>query len=205
MEAALATIKPCPPIFKHINRYIDRVNKCVAAKLMPGDFYITQHDEMITTVLGSCVSACVYDPYKHIGGMNHFMLPEKGSGAVMDESARYGLFAMESLINELLKSGCRKSDLKVKLFGGGQIIANMSDVGRKNILFAKNFLYAEGIPLESSDLGLIFPRKVNFYPQTGKAMVKKLKTLHNDTITEREKEYAASLRAESFAGDIELF
>lgn len=198
-------IKPCPPIFSHINRYVDRVNQCISAKLMPGEFYISKTGEMITTVLGSCVSACVYDPRSRIGGMNHFMLPDKGAASAMDESARYGLFAMESLINELLKSGCRKSDLKVKLFGGGQIIANMSDVGRKNILFAKNFLHAEGLPLEASDLGLIFPRKVNFFPDTGKAMVKRLRSLHNDTITQREKQYAASLRQEDFAGDIELF
>jgi len=198
------TVKPCPSGFSHINRYIDRVNKCVAAKLMPGEFYISENQEMITTVLGSCVSACVYDPNRRIGGMNHFMLPEKG-GSNTDESARYGLFAMESLINELMKSGCRKADLKVKLFGGGQIVRNMSDVGRKNILFAKNFIYAEGLRLESSDLGLIYPRKVNFFPHNGKAMVKRLKTLHNDTIENREKQYAATLRSDPIAGDIELF
>lgn len=198
------TIKSCPPLFSHINRYVDRMNKCISAKLMPGEFYISENEEMITTVLGSCVSACIYDPTRKIGGMNHFMLPE-GGAAQSDESARYGMYAMESLINELLKRGCRKNDLKVKLFGGGQIIQNMSDVGRKNILFAKNFLYAEGMRLEASDLGLIFPRKVNFYPHTGKAMVKRLKTLHNDTIEQREKQYAASLKKEDIAGDIELF
>jgi len=197
-------IKPCPPQFSHINRYVDRMNKCISAKLMPGEFYISENEEMITTVLGSCVSACIYDPSNKVGGMNHFMLPDKGA-AQSDESARYGIFAMESLINELLKRGCRKNDLKVKLFGGGQIIQNMSDVGRKNILFAKNFLYAEGMRLEASDLGLIFPRKVNFYPHTGKAMVKRLRTLHNDTIEQREKQYAAALKKEDITGDIELF
>ena len=197
-------VKPCPPLFSHINRYVDRVNQCVAAKLMPGEFYISRNKEMITTVLGSCVSACIYDPNLKIGGMNHFMLPEKGASAA-DESARYGIFAMETLINELMKCGCQKKDLKVKLFGGGQIIQNMSDVGRKNILFAKNFLFAEGMRLEASDLGLIFPRKVNFFPHTGKAMVKRLRSLHNDTIEQREKQYAASLRQEEITGDIELF
>ena len=198
------TIQACPAMFSHINRYIDRDNKCVAAKLMPGEFYISQNQEMITTVLGSCVSACIYDLGRGIGGMNHFMLPEKG-GSTADESARYGIFAMESLINEMMKCGCKKDNLKVKLFGGGQIIKNMSDIGRKNILFAKNFIYAEGLKLESSDLGLIYPRKVKFFPATGKAMVKRLKTLHNDTIEIREKQYAATLRSEPIAGDIELF
>jgi chemotaxis protein CheD len=197
-------IKPCKGLFAHINRYVDRANKCVAAKLMPGEFYISENREMITTVLGSCVSACVYDPKQGIGGMNHFMLPEKGD-SVEGESARYGIYAMESLINELMKCGSKKNDLKVKLFGGGKIIEKMSDVGRKNILFAKNFIYAEGLELEASDLGLIYPRKVNFFPHTGKAMVKRLRTLHNDTIEMREKQYAASLRKESIAGDIELF
>ena len=198
------TVKPCPSQFSHINRYVDRTNNCIAAKLMPGEFYISSNQEMITTVLGSCVSACIYDPGLRIGGMNHFMLPEKGTGSG-DESARYGIFAMESLINELMKCGCQKSNLKVKLFGGGKIIQNMSDVGRKNILFAKNFLFAEGMRLEASDLGLIFPRKVNFYPHTGMAKVKRLRSLHNDTIEQREKQYAASLSQESIAGDIELF
>lgn len=198
------TIKPCPEMFSHINRYIDRDNKCVAAKLMPGEFYISKYQEMITTVLGSCVSACVYDPRRRVGGMNHFMLPDK-SGSPADESARYGIYAMETLINELMKCGCKREDLKVKLFGGGQIIKNMSDVGRENILFAKNFIHAEGLELEASDLGLIYPRKVNFFPHSGKAMVKRLKTLHNDTIEIREKQYAATLRTEPIVGDIELF
>ena len=199
------TIQPCPEIFAHINRYRDRTNNCIAAKLMPGEFYISKNREMITTVLGSCVSACIYDPTMRIGGMNHFMLPACTSARNNEESARYGLFAMESLINELLKNGCRKSNLRVKLFGGGQIIQNMSDIGKKNIQFARTFLHAEGLVLEASDLGLIYPRKVNFYPHTGKAMVKRLKTLHNSVIQDREKQYFASLNKEELAGEIELF
>lgn len=188
--------------FAHIKKYFDKVNNCNTAKLLPGEFYVTTQQEMITTVLGSCVSACVYDPTRRIGGMNHFMLPGSESG---DGSARYGLFAMESLVNEILKLGCRKSDLKAKLFGGGQIIEKMTDVGQKNIRFAKTFLFSEGIPLESHDLGLIYPRKVNFFPLTGKAMVKRLQTLHNTTIEDRERDYMASLNKAPVAGDIDLF
>lgn len=188
--------------FAHIKKYYDKVNNCNTAKLLPGEFYVTTQQEMITTVLGSCVSACVYDPMRKIGGMNHFMLPGSESG---DGSARYGLFAMESLVNEILKLGCRKSDLKAKLFGGGQIIEKMTDVGQKNIRFAKTFLFSEGIPLESHDLGLIYPRKVNFFPLTGKAMVKRLQTLHNTTIEDREREYAATLNKAPVSGDIDLF
>jgi chemotaxis protein CheD len=188
--------------FAHIKKYYDKVNNCNTAKLLPGEFYVTTQQEMITTVLGSCVSACVYDPFRKIGGMNHFMLPGSESG---DGSARYGLFAMESLVNEILKLGCRKSDLKAKLFGGGQIIEKMTDVGQKNIRFAKTFLFSEGIPLESHDLGLIYPRKVNFFPLTGKAMVKRLQTLHNTTIEDREIEYMTSLNKAPVSGDIDLF
>lgn len=198
-------MKPCLPIFKHIKRYNDKSNNCVTAKLLPGEFYITQQKEMITTVLGSCVSACVYDSTVGIGGMNHFMLPGTESSDKSDESARYGLFAMESLINEILKCGCKKSNLKVKLFGGGQIIKNMSDIGRKNAHFAKTFVYAEGITLEGSDLGLIYPRKVNFFPHLGKVMVKRLRTLHNTTIQDREQRYYDSINKEQVSGEIELF
>lgn len=195
----------CLPIFKHIKRYDDKINHCITAKLLPGEFYITQNGEMITTVLGSCVSACIYDSTSGYGGMNHFMLPGGTGDNVSDESARYGLFAMESLINEILKCGCKKSDLKAKLFGGGQIIQNMSNIGKKNIHFAKTFLFAEGIPLESSDLGLEFPRKVNFFPHLGKVMVKRLKALHNTTLEDRERRYYDSINKTDTSGDIELF
>lgn len=198
-------IKPCMPLFTHIKRYTDPANTCVTAKLLPGEYYVTQQNEMVTTVLGSCVAACIYDPKSGIGGMNHFMLPGDTNSGSEDNSARYGLFAMENLINEILKLGIKKSQLRVKLFGGGQIIEKMSDIGRKNIHFAKTFLYAEGLELESSDLGLIYPRKVNFFPGTGKAMVKRLRTLHNSTIVDREKVYFESINKPTISGDIELF
>lgn len=190
--------------FSTIKYYFDRVNNCYAAKILPGEYYVTGKEEMITTVLGSCVSACVYDPTRKLGGMNHFMLPgdEDSKDGV---SARYGLFAMESLINEILKLGSRKENLKAKLFGGGQIIAQMTDVGLKNIRFAKKFLFSEGIPLENSDLGLVYPRKVNFFPATGKVMVKRLQSLNNTTIEEREREYMSKLKKEPVAGEIDLF
>lgn len=198
-------MKPCLPQFSHIKRYVDLTNTCITAKLLPGEYYVTQKNEMITTVLGSCVAACIYDPKSGIGGMNHFMLPGDPNSNSDDNSARYGLFAMESMINDILKLGIKKSLLKAKLFGGGQIIEKMSDIGRKNIQFAKTFLYAEGFELESSDLGLIYPRKVNFFPGTGKAKVKRLRTLHNSTLVVREKAYLESINKAPIAGDIELF
>ncbi len=192
-----------PACNNNIKYYFDRMNDCYTAKILPGEFYVTRKEEMITTVLGSCVSACIYDPERRWGGMNHFMLPgtEKDDSA----SARYGLFAMESLINEILKLGSRRENLRAKLFGGGQIIAQMTDVGLKNIRFAKKFLFSEGIVLENSDLGLVYPRKVNFFPATGKVMVKRLQSLNNNTIQEREHEYMRRLNQQPIAGDIDLF
>ena len=191
--------------FAHIKKYHDRVNNCETAKILPGEFYVTDKQELITTVLGSCVSACIYDPSSGLGGMNHFMLPGNEAATDADGSTRYGLFAMESLVNEILKRGSLKKNLKAKLFGGGQIIENMSDIGQKNIRFAKKFLFSEAIPLESHDLGLSYPRKVNFYPHSGKVMVKRLQCLHNNTIEMREKQYMLTLNTQPVTGDVELF
>lgn len=190
------------PGYGYVRRYYDVTNKCYAAKILPGEFFVTNKAEMITTVLGSCVSACVYDTQYNYGGMNHFMLPEAEHDA---SSARYGLFAMESLINEILKLGCKKQNLRAKLFGGGQIIGSMTDIGQKNIRFARKFLFTEGIPLESSDLGLGFPRKVNFFPATGKVMVKRLQSLKNTTIDDRELLYMQNLAKGDIFGEIDLF
>ncbi len=204
-------MEPCLPQFELIKRYDDPVNECVAAKLLPGEYYVTQGDEMITTVLGSCISVCIYDLGIGCGGMNHFMLPGDSAGSkrgwslLDEESTRYGLYAMEGLINDILKCGASRTRLKAKAFGGGKIISNMSDVGHRNIGFVKQYLLVEGIPIESEDLGLVYPRKVNFFPRTGKAMVKRLKSLNNDTIERREKQYIAGLSKTEVSGSVELF
>ncbi|HWK55618.1 MAG TPA: chemoreceptor glutamine deamidase CheD [Hyphomicrobiales bacterium] len=190
--------------FSHIKRYYDAQRQCVTAKLLPGEFYVTDKDEVIGTVLGSCVAACLYDSQAHCGGMNHFMLPGMRGSGDGDASARYGLFAMESLLNELLKLGCRKERLRAKLFGGAQIVRNMSDVGQKNIHFARHFLHAEGIALESSDLGSIYPRKVHFFAHSGKALVKRLNSLQ-ESVEHREIEYLQRISHKPVAGSIELF
>jgi chemotaxis protein CheD len=192
--------------FSHIKKYYDNVNACQTAKILPGEFYATNENEMITTVLGSCVSACIYDDKNKCGGMNHFMLPGGDLNSGDDMPARYGIYAMESLINAILKMGSRKENLKAKLFGGGQIIANMTDVGRKNIAFARHFLASEGIPLENHDLGLAFPRKVNFYPLSGRVRVKRLQSLQNHTIETREMHYMQAIsNKDQVNGEIELF
>lgn len=200
------------PRFEHINRYWDPHQESFAAKILPGEYYVTLHDEIIVTVLGSCVSACIRDRVFGIGGMNHFMLPSDGNapfprerGRVIDESARYGVFAMELLINEILKNGGRRENLEVKITGGGRMLANMSDIGERNIDFVRQFLATEGLAIASEEVGDIYPRKVYYFPGTGKVRVKKLLTMHNDTVVRREDAYRQDLQKQAPQGDVELF
>jgi chemotaxis protein CheD len=164
---------------------------------------------MIVTVLGSCVSACIRDTKLRLGGMNHFMLPATGrevesSEHCLSTANRYGTFAMENLINGILRYGGRKDRLEVKLFGGGRILAKMTDVGQRNIEFVRSYLEAEGLPIAASDLGDSCPRKVYYQPETGKVRVKRIMRLHNQTILEREREYEEKLEQED-KQPVELF
>ncbi len=120
------------------NRYFDRTFGCDAVKVLPGEYFVTTSDIVLVTVLGSCVTACVRDRDKGLGGMNHFMLPENGGEAgVLSSSARYGAYAMEVLLNHLLKLGARRSSLEAKVFGGGKVLASLAQaqVGEKNVDF----------------------------------------------------------------------
>jgi chemotaxis protein CheD len=198
--------------FEGIKRYWDPVNGIIAAKLLPGEYYVTKDNEMITTVLGSCIAACIRDKVTGIGGMNHFMLPEtsedkltNGNEVVVGKATRYGNFAMEHLINSILANGGKRENLEVKLFGGGKIIPILGDVGIKNIGFVLDYIDTEALELSAQDLGDIYPRKVNYYPQTGKVRMKKIRTLHNLTILNREGRYRNSLRQTPVESDIELF
>jgi len=204
--------RPSIPGFETITRYWDKENDIIAAKLLPGDYYVTKENEMITTVLGSCVSACIRDAVLGIGGMNHFMLPETSKSrlssrdeSVVGTALRYGNYAMEHLINTILQYGGKRKNLEVKLFGGGKIIATLGDVGSRNIEFVLDYVDTEALKLVSHDLGDIYPRKVNFYPQTGRVRMKKIKDLHNDTIVLREKQYGSQIKDIPVEGSIELF
>lgn len=202
---------PALPGFERINRYWDPVNGLHAAKILPGEFYVTMHEEMVVTVLGSCISACIRDPLFGIGGMNHFMLPgdnRQASQAWGDDavaSTRFGIHAMECLINEILKHGGSRKNLEAKITGGGRILAQMTDIGARNIRFVHEFAHAEGLKLLAEDLGDIYPRKVYYFPMTGKLRVKKLRTLHNETIIERETSYQRELVHQPVGGPVELF
>lgn len=199
--------------FESVNRYWDRLHDSWAAKILPGEFYISRGGELISTVLGSCVSVCIRDRLLGIGGMNHFMLPEEGDfssqtwGSDPDSRmTRYGNWAIEYLINELIKIGADKRRFEAKVFGGGQVIPKMSDIGQRNILFTFDYLQKEGLAMVSSDVGDRYPRKVVYFPETGRVLIKKLKTQHNRTILEREQAYRRKLdNKKPTEGDIELF
>ncbi len=199
------------PGFEAINRYWDRKHDMAAAKILPGEYYVTSNDEIITTVLGSCVSACVRDRVFGIGGMNHFMLPVSDGGQwggaldVTSTATRYGNFAMEHMINDILKHGGHRRNLEVKIFGGGQIINAMTDIGRRNIEFVLEYLATEGLDIIGRDLGGPLPRKILYFPASGRVRVKKLKNMHNDTIVKREQEYKHELEVKPLVGGVELF
>jgi chemotaxis protein CheD len=190
------------------NLYFDRTFDKDAAKILPGEYFCTDKDMLIVTVLGSCVSACIRDTVLGIGGMNHFMLPDGEGDSVVSESMRYGAYAMEVLINQLLKSGARRQNLEAKVFGGGNVLRafTATNVGEKNAAFVKTYLKAEGIRIAGEDLNDIYPRKVYFFPKTGKVLVKKLNQMNNHTLVKREQTYASRIKTtSSVGGDIDLF
>jgi len=197
----------CLPGFEHVNRYYDKQHDSYAAKILPGEYYVTSSQEVVTTVLGSCISVCVYDPVNSIGGMNHFMLPSGNSdNDIMSQSFRYGDVAMEKLVNVILRHGGNKAELIFKAFGGGQIIKNMTSIGQRNISFLHKFMTMEGYKLSASDLGGPHPRKVVFNPLDGKVKLKRLQHMHNDTILQRENRYETEISSqEEVTGEIDLF
>src|SRR6185369_15434132 len=130
-----------------------------SVKVLPGEYFVHDEDLLITTTLGSCIAACLWDRERRIGGMNHFMLPE-GSG----DSGRYGSYAMELLINEMMKRGASRLTMEAKVFGGGAVISGMNsiNVGERNTKFVMDYLAMERIPVVSKDVLEIYPRKVCF-------------------------------------------
>lgn len=194
------------------NRYYDSHFERDAVKILPGEYFATTSDTLIVTVLGSCVSACIRDRQSGIAGMNHFLLPNDGSGQdnLLSESARYGAYAMEILINHLIKLGARRDYLEAKVFGGGNVLKGFSaiNVGERNAEFVMDYLALERIPVVAQDLLDIYPRKVYFFPDTGQVLIRKLKSLHNNTIMDRESAYRMQLRnkpAHDQRQDVEIF
>lgn len=203
-----------PPLagFETIKRFWDKRRNIVIAKILPGEFYVTKSPECISTVLGSCISACIWDEVNKVGGMNHFLLPSRSvnsSSSWGDPSSyttRYGNWAMEYLVNEVIKQGATRNNMKAKVFGGGKIINAMTtDVGNGNVEFVLEYLKLENIPIIAHDTGGPWPRKVMFDPITGRAQVKKLRSMHNDTVQRRERQYVSDVVQGEQESNIELF
>jgi len=176
-----------------------------AVKVLPGEFFVYDEDILIMTTLGSCIAACLWDRERRIGGMNHFMLPDGGGAA---DSGRYGSFAMELLINEMIKRGATRSTMEAKVFGGGAVISGMSsiNVGERNTSFVLDYLRTERITIVSKDVLDIYPRKVCFLPASGKAMVKKLASANTEALVAQERAAAAKpASGGSGGGSIDLF
>lgn len=208
MHPARNPATPSAPAHRHreagSNRWVMRV--------LPGECYVTSNDEVLSTVLGSCVSACIRDPVAGVGGMNHFLLPvEPGAqgantSGLLGLATRFGGHAMETLINELMKRGANRSRLEIKLFGGGKIMQGTIDVGQRNIDFVHQFLLTDGLRAAAQDLGGDCPRTVNYEPTSGRARVKRLQPLEARTIEKREREYLQKVdQTTAQGGDIELF
>lgn len=174
-----------------------------AVKVLPGEYYVDTEDMLVMTTLGSCIAACLWDRQAKVGGMNHFMLPE-GAG----DSGRYGSYAMELLINEMMKRGASRQTLEAKVFGGGAVISGMNtiNVGERNTQFVLEYLKTERIPIVSKDVLDIYPRKVCFLPASGKAMVKRLAPSNAEALVMQDKAAAQKAVPQTTGGgSVDLF
>jgi len=196
------------PYQKAANPSFDEEQGLLSVRVLPGEAYVTPRaDEMIVTILGSCVAACIRNPKTGFGGLNHFMLPESQSGEWNGVGAamRYGNHAMEVLINEVLKSGCRRRDLEIKLFGGADLTAGPSLVGSANVAFVLDYLKTEGLSVSSADLGGCHGRRIHYHPATGAVQRLRLGASVNRRFVDEEHSYRTRLARTKVEGDIDLF
>ena len=188
--------------------YFDHEVRAQAAKILPGEFLATARELVLVTLLGSCVAACLRDPVAGVGGINHFMLPESGAG-IAGESARYGGYAMEMLINDLLKQGASRARLEAKVFGGGNVLKGLTvtNVGERNVAFVRQYLASERIPIVAQDVLDVCPRKIYYFPKNGRALVKRLDVAAvPGEVARLEALYQSRLGAQPVAdGGVELF
>jgi chemotaxis protein CheD len=190
-------------------RYRDPRFDAMAVKVFPGEHYVTADvDEMLVTILGSCVTACIRDPLTGIGGMNHFMLPEAAGGGGWDSasaSMRYGNVAMERLINDILARGCTRQRLEIKVFGGGNVMGGTANIGHRNADFVEEYLFAENLPIVASHLRGNLPRRVHYFPATGKVMLLELQRTEQEAVARVETSYKSKIQSEPVTGSVELF
>lgn len=190
-------------------RYFDRQFQIDAVKILPGEYFATRQPLMLTTLLGSCVAACLIDRAAGVHGMNHFLLPQGSDWhSQTGVPARFGVNAMELLITDMQKLGAQRQRLEAKVFGAGNVLDGMSvvNIGEQNSEFIRAYLKSEGIPLLAEDLLGSFARKVFFFPGDGKVMVRKLK--NSRTLASKEAAYRQRLDRQTTSqpcGDIDLF
>lgn len=179
--------------------------------VLPGDFYVTdKKNEVITTVLGSCISACVRDTVTGIGGLNHFLLPRDKSekGTSLDGAMRYGDYAMNTLIGKLIRMGVARERMEVKIFGGANLfkVSSQKTVGDSNQAFILDFLKNEGLDLAVSNIGGNHGRRIYYHPATGKVKMQFLNNAHVDDIIKQETKLSKTVDTTyDKGGDIELF
>jgi chemotaxis protein CheD len=200
---------PLDPEHLASRHYFDRDFELAAVKLLPGEYYVTSENMVLTTVLGSCVSACMRDSTSGIGGMNHFMLPDEAGAASREESAtmRYGAYAMEVLLSELLKAGAKRERLEAKVFGGGAVLANMTqlNIGERNADFVLRYLQIEKVRIAAQDLRGNLPRRINFFPLTGRVAVRKLRRRDDALLVQlEEQELAKAMLKERARNKVDL-
>ncbi len=185
--------------------YFDAHFRSEAVKVLPGEHFVDGGDLLITTTLGSCIAACLWDRQQRVGGMNHFMLPDSGPDG--GDSGRYGAFAMDLLIGELIKRGATRATMEAKVFGGGAVISGMKtiNIGERNTHFVMDYLRTERITVVSKDVMDVYPRKVCFLPASGKAMVKRLASTNTEALAAEERAAAGKARPASSGGSVDLF
>ncbi|TAD90209.1 MAG: chemoreceptor glutamine deamidase CheD [Alphaproteobacteria bacterium] len=202
------TALPLPSADSVVHRYWNAELGAHIVKVLPGEHYVTRNtDEVISTVLGSCVAACMRDPVAGVGGINHFMLPGEAGDAwgSANRSLRYGHVAMERLINDLLSAGARRERLETKLFGGANMARMRMQIGDANVQFAHAFLSAEGLPVLAEDVGGHAARRILYFPATGRVMMQALRREPDLRIFNSERFYRAALAQRDTDGSVELF
>lgn len=213
MAFAMATVPPELAALRRLPHkdhqasffYLEHAFKRAAAKVLPGEYFVSSEPVVVLTTLGSCVAACLYDRRTGIGGLNHFMLPDGDSNG--SASGRFGVFAMELLINELLKRGVRRESLEAKIFGGGQVMKSLAgtQIGEKNVAFVESFLARERIPILARDVLDVYPRKVCLFPDSGKVLCKRLAPASASELQQLETRYRTQLMSVPQTGAVELF
>ena len=189
-------------------RYFDSLENSNAVTVLPGRHYVTDDpSEHLVTVLGSCVAACIRDVATKIGGLNHFLLPGGTGNEDGDGAMRYGDHAMEVLINEILRRGGVRERLEVKIFGGSNLFDGRlsSNVGGRNVEFVEAFLKTEGLTVAARHVGGDRPRRIHYWPSTGKVRMRLLQQNADQELKQQERRYRETLNKQPTAGAIELF